>query len=143
MTSHDKYIPNYSFEVNIDGVTYGFSKVNNISASIEYDSIVNGGHNDAPVILTKPKSNPDVIIFEKGLKSDLSDFKFSMLAEGSKVHGIMIFVKLNGKIKRIFVISSGIIVSREYGTLDAMGSQLLLETLKIAHTGLTEIAIPF
>jgi T4-like virus tail tube protein gp19. len=143
MASHNSYLPNYSFEVRIDGSSFGFSKVNNISAGIEFDTIVNGGSNDAPVILPKPKRTADMIVFEKGLKADLSDTMFSLLTEGKKVGGIMIFVKLNGSIKRIFSISTGVIIKREFSPLDAMGDQVFLEALQIAHTGLTEIALPF
>lgn len=143
MASHNSYLPNYSFEVSIDGAVFGFSKVNNISGNIDYDTIVNGGHNSAPVILPKPKSEPDMIVFEKGLKADLGDLLFSQLTEGKKVGGIMIFVKLNGKIKRIFAIGSGVIISRQFAPLDATGDQVFLEMLQIAHTGLTEIALPF
>jgi len=142
MASHNSYLPNYSFEVRINGRSFGFSRVNNISGSVEYDTIINGGHNDAPVIMLKPKRTPDMIVFEKGLKSDLSDVVFSLLTEGKKVDSIIIFVKLNGKIKRIFAISSGIIVRREFAPLDAVGDQVLLEMLQIAHTGLTEIPLP-
>jgi len=142
MASHDSYLLNYSFEVRIGGSRYGFAKVNNISASVEFDTIVNGGTNDAPVILLKPKKTADMIIFEKGLKSDLSDTTFSLLTEGKKVVGVMIFVKLNGTIKRIYSISTGVIVKREFSSLDAMGDQVFIEALQIAHTGLTEIALP-
>lgn len=143
MASHNSYLPNYSFEVRFGTYTYGFTKVNNISGSVEYDTIVNGGHNDAPVILLKPKRTPDMIIFEKGLKADLGDLIFSQLTEGKKVTGIMIFVKLDGKIRRIFTIGSGVIVKREFAPLDATGDQVFLQALQIAHTGLTEIALPF
>lgn len=143
MTSHNSYLPNYSFDVRIDGLSFGFARVNNISGSIDYDVIVDGGNNDAPVILPKPKHTPDMIVFEKGLKADLGDMMFSMLTEGKQVGGIMIFVKLNGQIKRIFTIASGIIIKREFASLDAKGDQIFLEALQIAHTGLIEVAIPF
>ncbi|NLL19872.1 MAG: hypothetical protein GX262_12775 [Clostridia bacterium] len=143
MASHNSYIPNFSFEVRINGTSFGFSKVNNISGSVEYDTIVNGGHNDAPVLLLKPKRTPDMIIFEKGLKADMGDLVFSQLHEGKKVSNIMIFVKLNGKIKRIFTISSGVIIRREFAPLDAAGNQVFLQALQIAHTGLSEVALPF
>lgn len=143
MASHDKYIPNFSFEVKIDGMSFGFAKVNNISGSIEFDTITEGGNNDAPVILPKPKKNPDMIVFEKGLKADLGDVMFSMFTEGKAVANIMILVKLNGKIKRIFTITKGVIVRREFGPLDAMGEEVFIEALQIAHTGLIEIALPF
>lgn len=143
MSSHNSYLPNYSFEVRIDGISFGFAKVNNISGSIEFDTIINGGHNDAPVILPKPKRTPDMIVFEKGLKADLSDLMFSLLTEGKKVDNVLIFVKLNGKIKRIFSLSSGVIIRREFAPLDALGEEVFMEALQIAHTGLTEIALPF
>lgn len=143
MASHNSYLPNYSFEVSMNGFTIGFSKVNNITADIEFDAIVNGGANDAPVILPKSKHTPDMIFFEKGLKADLADTMFSLLTAGTRVAGITIFVKLNGQIKRIFTISTGIIVKREFSSLDAMGDQVFIESLQIAHTGLIEIALPF
>lgn len=143
MASHKDYLPNFSFEVRIDGVCFGFSKINNIAASVEFDTITDGGSNGAPVMLIKPKRTADMLVFEKGLKSDLGDLMYSMLTEGKKVGGVLIFVKNNGSIKRIFAISSGIIVKREFSSLDAMGNDVFLESLQIAHTGLTEIALPF
>ena len=143
MASHNSYLPNYSFDVRIAGVSFGFSKVDNISSGIEFDTIVNGGNNDSPVIMPKPKRSPDMIVFQKGLKADFDDTMFSLLTEGKKVSGVMIFVKNNGKIKRIFTITSGVIIRREFSSLDAMGGDLFLEALQIAHTGLTEIALPF
>jgi len=143
MSSHNSYLPNYSFEVRIDGFSFGFAKVHNISGSIEFDTIVNGGHNDAPVILPKSKRTPDMIVFEKGLKAGLSDLAFSLLTEGKKVANVLIFVKLNGQIKRIFSITNGIIVRREFSPLDAMGDEVFMEAMQVAHTGLIEIAVPF
>ena len=143
MAPHNSYLPNFSFEVKINGIGFGFSRVNNISGSIEFDTIISGGQNDAPVMLPKPKKTPDMIVFEKGLKADLNDLMFSLLTEGKKVTNIMIFVKLDGKIKRIFTINNGIIIRREFAPLDAMGEEVFVEALQIAHTGLIEIALPF
>lgn len=143
MASHNSYIPNYSFEVMLEGMTFGFSRVNNISASVEFDTIIDGGTNDSPVLMIKPKRMPDMIVFEKGLKADLGDTLFSLLTVGKKITGILIFVKNNGSTKRIFTITSGVIVRREFSPLDAMGNELFLELLQIAHTGITEVALPF
>ena len=54
MASSD-FIPGYSFSVNLDGFNYSFSRVSNLSGAMEIDTIIEGGNNDAPVILRKPK----------------------------------------------------------------------------------------
>ena len=37
----------------------------------------------------------------------------------------------------------GVIVEREFSPLDAVESTIMVQSLKIAHTGLTEIPLPF
>ena len=143
MSSAASPIPNYSFSVMFDMFKVGFSKISNISGTAEIETIVNGGHNDAPVILRKPKRNPDMLIFERGLHCSLSDMALSYFTEGRKVDSITINVKRDGKTVRMFFVTGGIIVRREYAPLDAMGDSVFLEALQIAHTGLTELALPF
>ena len=142
MSSASTLIPNYSFSVTFDMFKVGFSKISNISASAEIDTIINGGHNDAPVILRKPKRNPDMLVFERGIHCSLSDLAFSYFTEGRKVDSITINVQRDGKTVRMFFVSGGIIVRREYAPLDAMGNQVFLEALQVAHTGITEVALP-
>jgi len=142
MSSASSLIPNYSFSVMFDLFTVGFSKISNISGSAEIETIINGGHNDAPVLLRKPKKNPDMLVFERGLHCSLSDLALSYFTEGRKIDSITISVKRDGKTVRMFFISGGIIVRREYAPLDAMGDSVFLEALQVAHTGLTELALP-
>lgn len=140
--SQDSLIPNYSYTVNFDMFKVGFSKICNISGSAEIETIVNGGHNDAPVILRRPKKNPDMLVFERGLHTSLSDTAFSFFTEGRKVDSITINVKRNGKTVRMFFVTGGIIVRREYSPLDAMQGGVFLQALQVAHTGITEVALP-
>lgn len=142
MSSASTLIPNYSFSVNFDMFKVGFSKISNISGSAEIDTIINGGHNDAPVILRKPKRTPDMLVFERGLHCSLSDLALSYFTEGRKVDSITINVRRDGKTVRMFFVSNAIIVRREYAPLDAMGNQIFLQALQVAHTGITEIALP-
>ncbi len=142
MASSD-FIPGYSFTVNFDGVPCSFGRVSNMSGSIEIETIQEGGFNDSPVILRKPKRSPDYLILERALHSTLSDVAFAVFKEGRTITSILINVKKDGKIVRIFHVSNGIIVQREISPLDAVESSVLLQSLKIAHTGMTEIPLPF
>lgn len=143
MSSQSSLIPSYSFSVMFDIFKFGFSKVTNISGSAEIETIINGGQNDSPVILRKPKRNPDTLIFERGLHSSVSDTAFTYFSEGRKIDSITINVMLDGKIVRTFFVGGGIIIRREYAPLDAMGSAVFLEALQVAHSGITEVAMPF
>jgi len=141
--SQNDLIPGYSYSVLFDMIKMGFSKVSNISGSAEIDTIVNGGHNDAPVILRKPKRSPDMLVFERGVQTSLTDTAFAFFKEGRKVDSITINVLRNGKTVRMFFVTGGIIVRREYSPLDAMQGGVFLQALQVAHTGITEIALPF
>lgn len=136
-------LPSYSFEVSLDGIHFSFSKVENISSSIDIDTIVDGGNNNAPVILRKPKTNPDVLVLEKGLYTTMKDVTFATFKEGTKIRSIHINVLRNGYTVRMFFITNGVIVRREFSPLDSLQSGVLIESLQIAHTGITELPLPF
>ena len=137
-------IPNYSFTVRLDMLSFGFKRVSNMTSTAEIETIIDGGHNDSPVIVRKPKRNPDILILEKGLSTTMNDLKFGLLfKEGRKIDNISIDVKRDGKTVRMFSVTGGVIVSREFSGLDAVDGDVLLESLKIAHSGITEIPLPF
>ena len=142
MSDHNDLIPNYNFVVKLDGITVGFAKVSNMSSSAEIDTIVNGGHNDEPVIFVKPKKSPDMLVFERGTRTSLTDTMLSLLKAGKKIESLMIMVKRNGKTTRIYSASNCVVVRKELAPLDAMGNSVFLEALQVAHTGLTELALP-
>lgn len=134
-----EFITGTEFEVVMDMVKISFGKVTNIGAKIEYDTFVEGGHNDYPIYLKKPKTKPDTIIFEKGLHTGLGSNVFTKIEEGTKMKNIMIFVKHNGDTERIFYFDYGIILSKEFSAMDAMGNSVMIEKLEIAHSGLKEM----
>ena len=143
-TNASDLIPNYSFTVRLDMLSFGFKKVSNLTSTIDVETIIDGGTNDAPVIVRKPKKNPDMLILEKGLSTTMKDLEFGLLfKEGRKIDNISIDVKRDGKTVRMFSVSGGVIVGREFSPLDSMEGDVLLESLKIAHTGITEVPLPF
>ncbi len=141
MASSD-FIPGYSFTVSFDGIPFSFSRVSNLSGSMEIETINEGGNNDAPVILRKPKKSPDFLILERALHSTMADVAFAFFKEGKQITAITITVKKDGKTVRMFFITNGIIVQREFSPLDALESTVLCQSLKIAHTGITELPLP-
>lgn len=143
MSDRDDLIPSYTFDVSLDGVSFSFSKIENLSSQIDIDTIVEGGKNNSPVILRNPKRSPDILVLERGLYTTVKDMSFALFMEGSKIASIHINVKRNGSIVRMFFISGGVVVRREYSPLSAMDSGVLIETLQIAHTGLVELPLPF
>ena len=142
MASSD-FIPGYSFSVNFDGFSYSFGRVSNLGGTIDIETIQEGGNNDSVVILRKPKKNPDYLILERALHSTLTDVAFSFFKEGRLISAITITVKKDGKTVRMFFITIGVIVQREFSPLDALESSVLLQSLKIAHSGMTELPLPF
>ena len=138
-SSASDFIPGYSFSVNLDGFMYSFGKVTNLSSTVDIETIVNGGNNDGPVILRKPKKNPDFLILERALHSTLTDMAFSFFTVGRQISAITIMVNKDGKTVRMFFVANGIIVQREFSPLDALDSSVMLQSLKIAHTGITEM----
>ncbi|MBQ3841582.1 MAG: phage tail protein [Ruminiclostridium sp.] len=136
-----EFIPGYSFTVNLDGFSCSFGKVQNISSSIEVETIVDGGNNSAPVILRKPKRNPDFLVLERALHSTLTDIAFAFFDVGTQISSITISVKKDGKTVRMFFVTNGVIVEREFSPLDAMDSAVLVQSMKIAHNGITELPL--
>lgn len=143
MSSAGDLIPSYSFEVSLDGISFSFSKVTNISGSVDIDTIVEGGYNNAPIILRNPKRSPDMLLLEKGVYTTVKDTIFSLFKEGTQIASINISVLRNGKTVRMFFITKGVVVARQFSALDALSSSVLSISLQIAHTGMTEIALPF
>lgn len=134
------FVGGYEFSVKLSLGSISFSKVTNLGGEIEMGSFVEGGNNDYPIFYKVPRRRPERILFEKGVTdSTAANLILSQLKEGAKVISVLIFVKKNGSTVKTFSITEGIIVSRKYTALDANASDILIEQLEIAHTGITEV----
>ncbi len=137
-----RMVPGYSFLVTIGDSKFSFSKVTNLVSQIEYETVVEGGNNDYPYLFPKPKTKPDTLILEKGVKARSLDCAFNQLVEGMQVEMVTILLLKNLlELEKAFYFKSGLIIRRKFSDLNAMGNELLIETLEIAHTGLVEIPI--
>lgn len=138
-----EFITGTEFDVRFDLIKVSFAKVTNIGSKIEYDTFIEGGKNDCPIFLKKPKTKPDTIIFEKGLHTGVTSDIFGRIKEGTQIKNVMIFVKHNKDTKRILYFDSGIVLSKEFSGMDAMNNSVLIEKIEMAHSGLKEVPVIF
>ena len=62
-------VTNNNFIVSLNLLVFSFSKVTNISGNIEMEALEEGGYNDSPRILRKPKTSFDTLVLEKGVQT--------------------------------------------------------------------------
>lgn len=126
------------FTVYIGQSAYGFAKVSNISSELEYDSVVEGGRNTQPLLFRKARGKQDVMTLERGVRLTAAGASMSMAA-GDKVSGVIIGIHKDGVECLDFTFDEGIVTKVEISNLDAMGHEVLIEKMEIAHTGLRQI----
>lgn len=127
------------FKVILNGTTLGFSKVSNISSTMEFETVVEGGVNDSVHYLPKPKQSMDKLILEYGIAS--GEMSRTTLTAGYELKkGIVIMVMPEkGMIPTAtYQANWGIVTKWEIDTLDATSSGLLIKKVEISHNGLSE-----
>lgn len=137
-----EFIGGFEFDVRINLIQVNFSKITNIGNEIETEVFVEGGNNDYPVVRQKARQKPDVIVFEKGMTNTFAGGLFAIFQQGMKLTNILILVKKEGHIVKIYSIDEGLILSKKFTDLDANSSKIFIERLELAHTGLFEIPLP-
>ena len=127
MSMQDNLAKSTKFKVILNGMPLGFSKVSNISATMEFETVVEGGVNDRVHYLPKPRQSMDKLVLEYGIAS--GELTRTTLTAGYELtKGIIIMVMSD----------SGIVTKWEIDTLDATNSGLLIKKIEISHNGLTE-----
>ncbi len=129
------------FEVHVGKSQINFSKITNIGSELETDVIVEGGNNDYPIVLRKPRRKPDVMVLEKGVPKNSRDNLFTTFRQGMKLTDVLIFVKQNGEVVRTYGLDEAMIISKKFSDLDANSSTIFVEKLELAHTGIEEISV--
>lgn len=135
----DRWLTNERFTVMIGRTQYGFSKVSNLEAEMEYDSIAEGGRNWGPHLFRKPSSKLSTMTFEWG-RTALPSQRSLVLSVGTHVEMVIIMVK-NGYMCHSFGFDWGVVTKLTLGDLDAMHREILIEKMEIAHSGLNTIKV--
>ncbi len=139
MSSQDNLAKHTNFKVILDGMPLGFSKVSNISATMEFESVVEGGVNDRVHYLPKPRQSMDKLILEYGIAS--GEILRTTLTAGYELKmGIVIMVMPDSGFvpTATYQADWGIVTKWEIDTLDAQSSGLLIKKVEISHNGLSE-----
>lgn len=138
LDSAGEYIPNFSFMLRVDGMfDVPLKTVRAFTRENEYDYIQEGGQNDYVYIKRKPVSKPFTIICERYIPTQLND----PLSNGTELTlPLMLFIGKNvggkfdaGNAGRYYVFTGAVVMSKEYGQLDAEHSGLLTETVTIGY----------
>lgn len=127
------------FKVILNGKSLGFSKVSNISATMEFETVVEGGVNDRVHYLPKPRQSLDKLILEYGIAS--GEMSRTTLTAGYELKkGIIIMVMPDSGLipTATYQANWGIVTKWEIDTLDAMSSGILIKKVEISHNGLSE-----
>lgn len=139
MAVQDNLAKRTKFKVLLNGVPLGFSKVSNISATMEFEPVMEGGVNDRVHYLQKPRQTLDKLVLEYGIAS--GELMRTTLTAGSELSmGIVIMVMPEeGAVPTAtYEANWGIVTKWEIDTLDALSSGILIKRVEISHTGLNE-----
>lgn len=139
MSMQNNLAKSTKFKVILNGMPLGFSKVSNISATMEFETVVEGGVNDRVHYLPKPRQSMDKLVLEYGIAS--GELTRTTLAAGSELSmGIVIMVLPESGLvpTATYEAEWGIVTKWEIDTLDALSSGLLIKKVEISHTGLNE-----
>jgi phage tail-like protein len=137
-------LPNSNFVLSIGNDLLSFSKVSNISRTMEYETFNEGGLNTMVRSFTKPKQQQEILVLEKGVsvaRNKIIDVYTKLgLLVGKKISQAVILVVLgdDDNKDRFYTFDEGIVVKWELGDLDALRSEVLVERFEIAHSGLIE-----
>lgn len=131
-----KVYGNFQFLVYVGSTELKFSKVSGIEAGVEIEDISLGGINDEAYYAVSPKRKPGVLTLERGitLLEDTKSWKPGMYIPGP----IQVFV-MSGSKARSYISSyhmaAGVITKWEINPLNALGSEILIDTFQITHSG--------
>lgn len=133
-----EFLTNQDFRVHVGRNTYGFARISSISAELEYESVSEGGRNSHPLLFRKSRTKQEVMTLEKGVSLMSSGVAMS-LAVGTRMTGVIIGIMKGQKECLDYTFDEGIVTKVELGNLDAMGHDILIKKMEIAHTGLRQI----
>ena len=129
MSMQNNLAKSTKFKVILNGMPLGFSKVSNISATMEFETVVEGGVNDRVHYLPKPRQSMDKLVLEYGIAS--GELTRTTLTAGYELtKGIIIMVMPD----------SGAVPTATYQANWGIvtNSGLLIKKIEISHNGLTE-----
>ena len=128
----------FRFLLEIEGITSaGFTRVKGLSREVKHESYREGGVNDYEHKLVTQVSYP-VVVLERGLVLD-DLWKWALAAADGDVRRKTIRIRLQNEANEkvwAWQIEHAVPVKWTASDLDAQSSQVLMESLELAHHGL-------
>lgn len=137
----EQWIVNNQFQVLMGTEKYGFLKISNLVQELEYESIEEGGRNWSPVFFRKAKSKRDILSLERGVRTVRTKLVDSRIRTGTLLKGVIIIIRMDNRSYRKYTFDEGVVIKLELSGLNAMGNEILIEKMEIAHSGLYEIKV--
>ena len=140
-------VGNQYFRVYFGSTLISFARVSNVQQSAEHEDLAEGGLNGYLHVLTRPGTQSGTLTLEKGVAADDGAVRIMRaLAPGTRI-AVPVTVTLYNLTKsgwkpvRSWGFDDGIVSRWELGTLDGMGSEVIVEKLEISHAGLKELEV--
>lgn len=134
---HPEPLPGYKFQVFIQNVPMGFSRVTNIEQSVETEPLQEGGVNDRVYSLCRPQSTERTMMFERGTAGrGLAPTIFARrFAVGQRLPEDILILVMNrsGLPARAYFVHGAVVRRCTWSDLDAMSGALLIERFEIAY----------
>ena len=130
-------VPSYKFQVFINNIRMGFSRVTNIEESIETEPLQEGGVNDRVYSLRAPVRGEKTLVLERGagtrgLVLELLTLRFRV---GQRIPGTMLILVSgrDGAITNNYEVHGAVNKKCKVGNLDAMSSEVLIESFELTY----------
>jgi phage tail-like protein len=137
MTRQDP-LRGFRFLLEIEGITSGgFTRVKGLSREVKYESYREGGVTEYEHKLVTQVSYP-VVVLERGLALD-DLWKWALAVADGEVTRKTIWIRLQNEANEkmwAWQIESALPVKWTASDLDAQSSQVVMESLELAHHGL-------
>jgi len=137
MTRQDP-LRGFRFLLEIEGITSGgFSRIKGLSHEVKYESYREGGVNEYEHKLVTQVSYP-VVVLERGLALD-DLWKWALATADGEVRRKTLWIRLQneaGEKVWAWQIEYALPVKWSVSDLDAQSSQVVMESLELAHHGL-------
>ena len=132
-------LSNYQFIFTSGIFIAGFQRISGIGAKADVEYVLEGGRIGPAYPLYGAAKSAGRLTFEKGWGT-LNPFYYGGFVPGMCLRspGTIIIYDENRFIRRVFGFMNGIITSWECSPLNAERSELVIDTLVIEHTGISE-----
>lgn len=127
------YATNSEFRLKIGKYSLKCAKISNLTIAAETEEVPEGGNNLFPNVFLGPRKKADTLVVERALVDDDILLVFKV---GVHVGECTLTILRNGEVYKELGFDDGIVTKFELTNLDAMGREIMIHKLEIAHSGL-------